>query len=183
MCQCRQGSLFDSKDILSLWVQKKLEDITSCCNMPYQKRTTKCPCFKSMRPCSMDCQCKGCTNTYDKKSEKEKVSPQGKRRIDRENKSYKKKRTSEYMRIEIGKATPSGWTLLETTNLYYAITYLQVRGEEVDLFLVVAMYNNIATYSQREFDCQYQVNPNPQKQIVSFFKYKTECRKQSSKSG
>ena len=114
---------------------------------------------------------------------RKKKSPQGKRRIDRENKSYKKKRTSEYMRIEIGKATPSGWTLLETTTLYYAITYLQVRGEEVDLFLVVAMYNNIATYSQREFDCQYQVNPKPQKQIVSFFKYKTECRKQSSKSG
>ena len=45
------------------------------------------------------------------------------------------------MRIEIGKATPSGWTLLETTTLYYAITYLQVRGEEVDLFSVVAMYN------------------------------------------
>ena len=38
------------------------------------------------------------------------------------------------MRIEIGKATPSGWTLLETTNLYYAITYLQVRGEKVDFF-------------------------------------------------
>ena len=70
------------------------------------------------------------------------------------------------MRIEIGKATPSGWTLLETTNLYYAITYLQVHGEEVDLFSVVAMYNNIATYSQREFDCQYQVNSKPQKQIV-----------------
>ena len=96
----------------------------------------------------MDCQCSGCRNTYGKKSEKEKVSPHGKRRIDRENKSYKKKRTSEYMRIEIGKATPSGWTLLETTTLYYAITYLQVRGEEVDLFLVVAMNNNIATYSQ-----------------------------------
>ena len=114
---------------------------------------------------------------------RKKKSPQGKRRIYRENKSYKKKGTSEYMRIEIGMATPSGWTLLETTTLYYAITYLQVRGEEVDLFLVVAMYNNIATYSQREFDCQYQVNPKPQKQIVSFFKYKTECRKQSSKSG
>ena len=70
------------------------------------------------------------------------------------------------MRIEIGKATPSGWTLLETTTLYYAITYLQVRGEEVDLFSVVAMYNNIATYSQREFYCQYQVNSKPQKQIV-----------------
>ena len=114
---------------------------------------------------------------------RKKKSPQRKRRIYRENKSYKKKRTSEYMRTEIGKATPSGWTLLETTTLYYAITYLQVRGEEVDLFLVVAMYNNIATYSQREFDCQYQVNPKPQKEIVSFFKYKTECRKQSSKSG
>ena len=136
-----------------------------------------------MQPCLMDCQCKGCRNAYGKKSEKENVSPQEKRRINRENKSYKKKRTSEYMRIKIGKAIPSGWTLLETTTFYYVITYLQVRIEEVDLFLVVAMYNNIATYSQREFDCQYQVNPNPQKQIVSFFKYKTECRKQSSKSG
>ena len=74
--------------------------------------------------------------------------------------------STEYMRIEIGKATPSGWTLLETTTLYYAITYLQVRGEEVDLFSVVAMYNNITTYSQREFDCQYQANSKPQKQIV-----------------
>ena len=87
------------------------------------------------------------------------------------------------MRIEIGKATRSGWTLLETTTLCYAITFLLVRGEEVDLFLVVAIYSNIATYSQREFDCQYQVNPKPQEEIVSFFKYKTECRKQSSKSG
>ena len=51
------------------------------------------------------------------------------------------------MRIGIGKATPSGWTLLETTTLYYAITYLQVRDEKVNLFSVVAMYNNIATYS------------------------------------
>ena len=98
---------------------------------------------------------------------RKKKSPQGKRRIDRENKSYKKKRTSEYMRIEIGKATPSGWTLLETTTLYYAITYLQVRSKEVNLFLVVAMYNKIATYSQREFDCQYRINPKSQKQIVS----------------
>ena len=59
------------------------------------------------------------------------------------------------MRIEIGKATPSGWILLETTNFYYAITYLQVRDDEVDLISVVAMYNNIATYSQKEFDCRY----------------------------
>ena len=51
------------------------------------------------------------------------------------------------MRTEIGKETPSGWTLLETTTLYYAITYLQVRDEKVNLFSVVAMYNNIATYS------------------------------------
>ena len=101
----------------------------------------------------MDCQCKGCTNTYDKKSEKEKVSPQGKRRTDQENKRYKKKVTSEYMRIEIGKETPSGWTLLEKKTLYYAITYLQVLSKKVNLFLVVAMYNKIATYSQREFDC------------------------------
>ena len=97
----------------------------------------------------MDCQCKGCTNTYDKKSEKEKVSSQGKRRIDRENKRHKKRITSEYMRIEIGKETPSGWTLLETTTLYYAITYLQVRSKEVNLFLVVAMYNKIATYRSK----------------------------------
>ena len=86
------------------------------------------------------------------------------------------------MIIEFGKATPSGWTLLETT-LYYAMTYLQVCSEEVDLLLVAAMYNNIATYSQREFDCQYQVKSKRQKQIVSFFKYKPEYRKQSSKSG
>ena len=71
------------------------------------------------------------------------------------------------MRIEICKKTPSGWTLLETTTLHYAITYLQVLGKEVNLFSVVAMYNKIATYSQRKFDCQYQVNTKTQKQIVS----------------
>ena len=38
-------------------------------------------------------------------------------------------------------------------NNLSAITYLQVRSKEVNLFLVVAMYNKIATYSQREFDC------------------------------
>ena len=81
------------------------------------------------------------------RSLRKKKSPQGKRRIDRENKSDKKKRTSEYIRIEIGRATPSGRTLLETTTLYYAITSLQVCGEEIDLFLVVAMHGNIATYS------------------------------------
>ena len=57
------------------------------------------------------------------------------------------------MRTEIGKETPSGWTLSATTTLYYAITYLQVRSKEANLFLVVAMYNKIATYSHREFDC------------------------------
>ena len=40
------------------------------------------------------------------------------------------------MRTEIGKETPSGWTLLETTTLYYAITYLQVHGKEVNLLYV-----------------------------------------------
>ena len=158
-CRCRMCTNIDrfrcltQKSFCHCGPKKKLEDISSCCNMPYQKRTTKCPCFKSMRPCSTDCQCKGCTNTYDKKSEKEKVSPQGKRKIDRENKRYKKKITSEYMRIEIGKEAPSGWTLLETTTLCYAVTYLQVGSKQVNLFLVVAMYNKIATYSQREFDC------------------------------
>ena len=148
-CRCRMCANVDrltQKTFCHCGSKKKLEDITPCCNMPYQKRSTKCPCFKSVRPCSMDCQCKGCTNTYDKKSEKEKVSSQGKRRIDRENKRYKKKITSEYMRIEIGKETSSGWTLLETTTLYYAITYLQVRSKEVNLFLVVAMCNKIAIY-------------------------------------
>ena len=57
------------------------------------------------------------------------------------------------MRVEIVKETPSGWTLLEITTLYYVITCLQVRGKEVNLFSVVAMYNKVATYSQREFDC------------------------------
>ena len=143
-CRCRNCANLDRVRCLTQRTfcrcgsKKKLEDITSCCNMTYQKRATKCPCFKSMRPCSMDCQCKGCRNTYGKKSEKEKVSPQGKKRINRENKKYNKKRTSEYMKIEIGKEAASGWTLLKTTTLYYAITYLQVRCEEVDLFSVVA---------------------------------------------
>ena len=71
-----------------------------------------------MRSCLMGCQCKGCTNTYGKKSKKEKVCTQGKREINWENKRYEKKRTSKYMRIEFGKKTPSGWTLLEMTILY-----------------------------------------------------------------
>ena len=54
-----------------------------------------------MQPCSIDCQCKRFRNTCCKKSEKGKVSPQGKRRIDHENEKYKKKRTSEYMKIEL----------------------------------------------------------------------------------
>ena len=40
------------------------------------------------------------------------------------------------MRTEIGKEASSGWTLLEMTTLYYAITYLQVRGKEVNLLYV-----------------------------------------------
>ena len=78
-CHCRKCANEDrvhcltQKTFCHCRSKKKLEDITSCCNMPYQKHATKCPCFKSMQPCLMDCQCKGCKNTYGKKSEKEKV--------------------------------------------------------------------------------------------------------------
>lgn len=50
---------------------KKVEDITSSCNMRYLKRAIEFPYFKSMWSCSTDCQCR---NTYGKKSEKGKVT-------------------------------------------------------------------------------------------------------------
>lgn len=85
------------------------------------QRATKCPCFKDGSLCQESCKCVNCANSKPKCSE---IEGDKKSRVSRMYKTYKKKRTTEF--LGHGNKLPDGsWTDQETSTLIHCANLLE----------------------------------------------------------
>ena len=125
-------------------------------NQEGQPRRTKCPCFKSGNGCNEEgCACKNCGNPFGRKPESTGEKPKKNQTRKPMKKTFKRKRTNEYL-AENGSDLGEGqWSNLETISLY-DLLYLHVSDNKLkDRLPIRRKSMNQISFKMRHLELQY----------------------------